>query len=139
MKKLMPALLLALGAAALLVAGCEADWDDGYYHDGHYHHGHAHLEVDNETDATQFIYVDGDLVGSVDPGETVAWEVEEGWHHLDASESDTGPVDPLEAEGWFDDDETFHWTLAMPILPLSAGSSGSSGEEGAADPVPELF
>ena len=124
-------LLLALGAAALLVAGCEVS-----YHDHDY--GDAYIQVTNRTDVTQFIYVDGDLMGSIAPGKTAIWVVEEGWHHLEASESDTGPVDPIETDCWVDDDDTFFWWVELTLLAPGAGPSGSSGEQapGAEEPLP---
>lgn len=106
---------LCLLLAAALLAGCCGS--------AHVSIGSppTYVEITNDSDEVQYIYLDEVYIGSLDPGETGLWLVGYGWHILAAYEQLGVFVDPIFVETYLHQGYTFYWIIQLEISGSFAG------------------
>ncbi len=80
----------------------------------------TYVEITNDSDEVQYIYLDEVYIGSLDPGETGLWLVSYGWHTLAAYEQLGVFVDPIFVETYFHRGHTFYWIIQLEITVSTA-------------------
>jgi hypothetical protein len=110
----MTAVLAAL--AALLPAGCTASLCDGC--------DAAYVQVFNDTDEEQHIYIDGWYAGALEAGEVGTWDVSCGWHLIEAYDEFGVFVDGFYVEAYCEGGCTFYWHIFLVLDPPAVGPAG---------------
>jgi predicted small secreted protein len=100
-----------IAAAAFVLAGCSATYVGGHDCDETY------VRIWNDTDETQYIYIDGWYVGSLEPDESGVYEVYCGWHYIEAYDEFGVFVDGFSVEAYSDCGYVFYWHLFLLLAP----------------------
>jgi hypothetical protein len=126
-------LLAILISGALVLAGCDAD---ATVHASIGCPGCCcgYVEVTNDTDEIQYVYVDGCYAGWLYPGESAVFTVCDGWHHVSCYEEYEVFVDPYYCDFHVDVGVTFFWIITALVI-LEPADAAQAPPPAAPEPV----